>query len=76
MRRIVNRLLAVVAALVAFALLVEPVGAQTMTIETIPPEVDESGRTAGDRVGDIVLTLRILAGAVLAVTSIHRGARR
>ena len=39
-----------------------------MTVETIPPEVDESGRTAGERVDQIVLIIRILAGVVLVGT--------
>ena len=44
-------------------------GAQTMTIETVPPEVDESGRTARERVDGVVLILRILAGLVLMGTA-------
>ena len=44
-------------------------GAQTMTIETIPPEVDESGRTARERVDEVVLILRILAAVVLVGTA-------
>ena len=43
-------------------------GAQTMTIETVPPEVDESGRTARERVDEVVLILRILAAVVLVGT--------
>ena len=42
--------------------------AQNMTIETIPPEVDESGNTTEERIGQIVVTIRILAGVVLAGT--------
>jgi len=42
--------------------------AQNMTIETIPPEVDESGNTTEERIGEIVVTIRILAGVVLAGT--------
>ena len=44
-------------------------GAQTMTIETVPPEVDESGRTARERVDEVVLILRILAAVVLVGTA-------
>ena len=39
-----------------------------MTIETIPPEVDEAGRTAGERIDEIVLIFRILAGVVVIGT--------
>ena len=39
-----------------------------MTIETIPPEVDESGNTTEERIDQIVVTLRILAGLVVAGT--------
>ena len=42
--------------------------AQNMTIETIPPEVDESGHTTEERIDQIVVTVRILAGVVLAGT--------
>ena len=42
--------------------------AQNMTIETIPPEVDESGNTTEERIDQIVVTLRILAGAALVGT--------
>ena len=43
--------------------------AQNMTIETIPPEVDESGNTTEERIDQIVVTIRILAGVVLAGTA-------
>ena len=43
--------------------------AQNMTIETIPPEVDESGNTTEERIDQIVVTLRILAGAALVGTA-------
>ena len=69
MRTMVTRMLAAAAVAVAVATLVGPVEAQTMTVETIPPEVDESGRTAGDRIDEIVLIIRILAGVVLAGTA-------
>ncbi|MDP6322768.1 MAG: hypothetical protein QGF06_02480 [Acidimicrobiales bacterium] len=39
-----------------------------MTIETIPPEVDESGNTTEERIDQIVVTIRILAGVVLVGT--------
>ena len=42
--------------------------AQNMTIETIPPEVDESGNTTEERIDQIVVTIRILAGVLLAGT--------
>ena len=42
--------------------------AQNMTIETIPPEVDESGNTTEERIDQIVATIRILAGVVLVGT--------
>ena len=42
--------------------------AQNMTIETIPPEVDESGQTTEERIDQIVITLRILAAVVLVGT--------
>jgi hypothetical protein len=40
-----------------------------MTIETIPPEVDESGNTTEERIDQIVVILRILAGVVLVGTA-------
>ncbi len=42
--------------------------AQNMTIETIPPEVDESGNTTEERIDQIVVTIRILAGVLLVGT--------
>ena len=45
-----------------------PALAQVTTVETVPPEVDEDGRTAGDRIDRIVVTLRVLAGVVLVGT--------
>ena len=45
-----------------------PALAQVTTVETVPPEVDEDGRTAGDRIDRIVVTLRGLAGVVLVGT--------
>ena len=42
--------------------------AQNMTIETIPPEVDESGNTTEERIDQILVPLRILAGLVVAGT--------
>ena len=72
MRRPVGKLVAgVLAALSAAAVLlvlVDPAIAQVTTIETIPPEVDENGRTAGERIDQIVLTLRFLAAAVAVGT--------
>ena len=45
--------------------------AQVTTVETVPPEVDEDGRTAGDRIDRIVVTLRVLAGVVLVGTAAY-----
>jgi hypothetical protein len=44
--------------------LVPSVGAQVTTVETIPSAVDAEGKTANDRVNEIVLTLRLIAGGV------------
>ena len=72
MRRLVGKLVAVVLAALSAAavllVLVDPAIAQVTTIETIPPEVDENGRTAGERIDQIVLTLRFLAAAVAVGT--------
>ena len=72
MRRPVGKLVAVVLAALSAAavllVLVDPAIAQVTTIETIPPEVDENGRTAGERIDQIVLTLRFLAAAVVVGT--------
>ena len=48
-----------------------PSFAQITTVETVPPEVDEDGRTAGDRIDRIVVTLRVLAGVVLVGTAAY-----
>jgi len=69
MRTMVTKLLVVAAVVLAVAALMGPVEAQTMTVETIPPELDESGRTAGERVDEVVLVTRILAGVLLAGTA-------
>ena len=69
MRTMVTKLLLAAVVALAVAALVGPVEAQTMTIETIPPELDESGRTAGERVDEVVLIIRILAGVLLAGTA-------
>ena len=69
MRTMVSRLLVAAAVALAVAALMGPVEAQTMTVETIPPELDESGRTAGERVDEVVLIIRILAGVLLAGTA-------
>ena len=69
MRTMVTKLLVVAAVALAVAGLMGPVEAQTMTVETIPPELDESGRTAGERVDEVVLIIRILAGVLLASTA-------
>ena len=46
-------------------------GAQVTTVETVPPEVDEEGRTAGDRVDQIVKTLRVIAGLMLVASGVY-----
>ena len=69
MRTMVTKLLLAAVVALAVAALMGPVEAQTMTIETIPPELDESGRTAGERVDEVVLITRILAGVLLAGTA-------
>jgi len=48
-----------------------PALAQVTTVETVPPEVDEDGRTAGERVDRIVVTLRLLAGVVIVGTAAY-----
>ena len=48
-----------------------PALAQVTTVETVPPEVDENGRTAGERVDRIVVTLRLLAGVVIVGTAAY-----
>lgn len=52
-----------------FGAWVAPVAAQVTTVETVPPEVDDDGRTAGERVGQVVVTLRILGVTVLVATA-------
>ena len=69
MRTMVTKLLLAAVVALAVAALMGPVEAQTMTIETIPPVLDESGRTAGERVDEVVLIIRILAGGLLAGTA-------
>ena len=69
MQTMVPKLLLAAAVALAVAALMGPVEAQTMTVETIPPELDESGRTAGERVDEVVLIIRILAGVLLAGTA-------
>ena len=48
-----------------------PAFAQVTTVETVPPEVDEDGRTAGDRIDRIVVTLRVLAAVLLVGTGAY-----
>ena len=48
-----------------------PAGAQVTTVETVPPEVDEDGHTAGDRVNQIVVTLRVVAGLMLVASGVY-----
>ena len=49
--------------------LVSPGDAQVTTIETVPPEVDEEGRTASERVDGVVVMLRILGVVVVVSTA-------
>ena len=49
--------------------LVSPVDAQVTTIETVPPEVDDEGRTASERVDRVVVMLRILGVVVVVSTA-------
>jgi len=49
--------------------LVSPVDAQVTTIETVPPEVDDEGRTASERVDGVVVMLRILGVVVVMSTA-------
>ncbi len=53
-----------------------PAFAQVTTVETVPPEVDEDGRTAGDRIDRIVVTLRVLAAVLLVGTGAYWGQSR
>jgi len=52
-------------AILSVVILGSPAGAQTTTVETVPPEIGGQGRTAADRVDGIVLTLRIIVGVIL-----------
>jgi len=67
-RRIVATLLAVGSAVAVVFLVADPVLAQVTTIETIPPAVDEDGLTAGERIDQIVFSIRLIATALLAIT--------
>ena len=51
-----------------FAPLAGPAVAQVTTIETVPPEVDDEGRTAGERIDGVVVMLRVL-GVVVVVST-------
>ncbi len=46
-----------------------PVAAQVTTIETVPSQIDDEGWTAGERIDQVVVMLRIL-GAVVVVTTV------
>ncbi len=52
----------------AFAL---PADAQVTTIETVPPDVDDEGRTAGERIDQVVVMLRILGVIVVVSTAAY-----
>ena len=49
--------------------LVSPGDAQVTTIETVPPEVDDEGRTASERVDGVVVMLRILGVVVVSTAA-------
>ncbi len=68
-RRIVATLLAVGSAVGVTLLVMDPALAQVTTIETIPPAVDENGLTAGERIDQIVFSIRLIAVALIAVTA-------
>ena len=61
--RLASLLVVGVAFLFTFA---GPAEAQVTTIETVPPAVDADGRTASERIDQVVVLLRIL-GVVLVV---------
>ena len=48
-----------------------PATAQVTTVETVPPEIDDEGRTTSERVDQIVLTLRVVAVLVLAAAGVY-----
>ena len=48
-----------------------PAAAQVTTVETVPPEIDDEGRTTSERVDQIVLTLRVVAVLVLAAAGVY-----
>ncbi len=52
-----------------FGALDSPVDAQVTTIETVPPEVDDEGRTASERIDGVVVMLRILGVVVIVSTA-------
>ncbi|MDP7549899.1 MAG: hypothetical protein QF896_01730 [Acidimicrobiales bacterium] len=68
-QRIVAMLLAVGSAAAVVFLVADPVLAQVTTVETIPPAVDENGLTAGERIDQVVFSIRLIAVALLAVTA-------
>lgn len=45
--------------------------AQVTTVETLAPEVDSTGRTAGERIDQIVVTLRIVGVALVVATGFY-----
>ena len=48
-----------------------PVEAQVTTIETVPPDVDDEGRTAGERIDQVVVMLRVLGAVVVVSTAAY-----
>ncbi len=48
-----------------------PVAAQVTTIETVPLDVDDEGRTAGERIDQVVVMLRILGAVVVVTTAVY-----
>ncbi|HJM73332.1 MAG: hypothetical protein QF777_07265 [Acidimicrobiales bacterium] len=48
-----------------------PADAQVTTIETVPPDVDDEGRTAGERIDQAVVMLRVLGVVVVVSTAAY-----
>ena len=48
-----------------------PADAQITTIETVPPDVDDEGRTAGERIDQVVVMLRVLGAVVVVSTAAY-----
>ena len=48
-----------------------PADAQVTTIETVSPDVDDEGRTAGERIDQAVVMLRVLGVVVVVSTAAY-----